>query len=200
MLGTHPAYPWFSRVKGIGKENIGKVIGLIDIKKADTISSLWSFAGRAPKDGKAPKRTKGEKLTFNIQLKSMTWRLGTSLLRAKGKFYNYYLEVKEKESRKFRVIPTPKGRFCPECLIEVKAKATRYCPQCGCQLSLKVEPEGVLFEGHLHNRALNKMIKLFLACLWLVWREAEGLPITKPYAIDILGHNSFIDPWEMVDR
>jgi len=26
------------------------------------------------------------------------------------------------------------------------------------------------------------------------------LPVTKPYAIDKLGHDSFIDPWSMTDR
>ncbi len=64
----------------------------------------------------------------------------------------------------------------------------------------RYEPEGIISAGHVHNQALRKMIKLFLACLWLKWREAEGLPVTKPYAIDKLGHNSYIDPWEMVDR
>ena len=64
----------------------------------------------------------------------------------------------------------------------------------------KYEPEGIISEGHIHNRALRKMIKLFQACLFLVWREVEGLPPTKPYAIDVLGHDSLIKPWEMVDR
>ncbi|GAH38224.1 unnamed protein product, partial [marine sediment metagenome] len=62
------------------------------------------------------------------------------------------------------------------------------------------EPEGIISEGHIHNQSMRKMIKLFLACLWLVWREAEGLPMTKPYPIDKLGHNSFIIPWEMIDK
>jgi hypothetical protein len=48
--------------------------------------------------------------------------------------------------------------------------------------------------------ALRKMVKLFLACLWLEWRKAEGLPLTKPYAIEQLGHDSFISPEEMCDR
>jgi len=58
----------------------------------------------------------------------------------------------------------------------------------------------MISEGHIHNMALRKMIKLFLVCLWVVWREEEGLSVTKPYAIDRLGHNSYIGPWEMVDR
>ncbi len=36
--------------------------------------------------------------------------------------------------------------------------------------------------------------------LWVVWREAKGLPVTEPYAIAHMGHSpaSKIDPWDMV--
>jgi hypothetical protein len=197
---AHPAYPWFSRIKGTGKENMPKVVGLIDINKANTISSLWKFSGFDVQDGEAPKRKAGHKLSYNSQLRSMLWRLGQSLIRAQGKFYDEYLKFKNEESKKYKVMPTPKARFCPQCLKEVKAKATKYCPDCGAKLSQKKEPEGVLFEGHLHNRALRKMIKLFEADLWLVWREAEGLPVSQPYAQGILKHDHFIDPWSMCDK
>ncbi|GAJ19172.1 unnamed protein product [marine sediment metagenome] len=58
----------------------------------------------------------------------------------------------------------------------------------------------VIWVGHLDAMAVRKMIKLFLACLWLVWREAEGLPTRSPYAIEKQGHSSVISPWEMTDR
>ena len=184
LLKTHPAYPWFSKVKGIGKENIGKVVGQVNIERATTISALWKFAGFSVENGKAPKRAKGEKLSYNSQLRSMCWRLGSSLLRARGKFYDYYLAqkaayVQRYENQGRAIVPAT-------ALPKIEGK--------------KQETDSVISEGHVHNQALRKMIKLFLACLWLTWREAEGLPVTKPYAIDKLGHDSFIDPWEMVDR
>jgi len=205
LVKHHPAYPWFSQVKGVGKENIAKVIGLIDIEKADTVSSLWKFAGFAPVDGKSERRQKGEKLHYNSQLRSMCWRLATSLLKAKGKFYDYYLVEKDKYQAKYAakgiaVVPTPTGRFCPTCLVEVKAKATKYCPTCGALLTKKKEPDGVIFFGHLHNQALRKMIKLFLSLLWHSWREAEGLPTRVPYPAEYLGHNHIVKPEEMVDK
>lgn len=184
ILKSHPAYDWFSKVKGIGRENIGKVVGLVDIERADTISALWKFAGYAPQDGHAMKRIKGEKLCYNSQLRSMCWRLGGSLMKARGKFYDYYLAQKEGYTQRYQA----EGKqIVPATLLpKVNGK--------------KQETNGFISEGHIHNQALRKMIKLFLACLWLEWREAEGLPVTSPYAIDKLGHNSFIDPWEMVDR
>jgi len=210
LIQSHPAYPWFSRVKGIGKENIGKVVGLVDITKAPTISSLWKFAGFAPdKEGKAMRRVKGGgKLEYNSQLRSMCWRLATSLKRAQGKFYEYYIKEKGKYTKRFlsqgyKILPTPQGKWvCTNCGASwgKKRDITPCCGKPVIEKKLREEPPGVIWLGHLDMMALRKAIKLFLACLWVVWREAEGLAVTKPYAIDKLGHDSYIDPWEMVDK
>jgi len=184
LIQAHPAYPWFSRVRGVGRENIAKVIGQIDIEKADTISALWKFCGYSVDNGYAPKRIKGDTLHYNSNLRSMCWRLGSSLLRAKGRFYEYYLVEKDKYVQRYQgqgmsIVPATS-------LPKVNGK--------------KQETDTIISEGHVHNRALRKMIKLFLACLWLIWRQVEGLPVTKPYVIDKLGHDGFIDPWKMVDK
>ena len=149
---NHPAYWWFSCVKGVGQENIGKILAFIDIKRATHISSLWKWFGYSPNQ----KRRKGEKLDFNIKGKSMCWRLAGNLLKAKGKFYDYYLSEKEK----FELRCINEGKIIKE------------------QKDIKKKDINVISKGHIHNYALRKMIKRFLACLWLVWREAEGLPIT----------------------
>lgn len=186
LIQGHPAYPWFSKVKGIGEENIGKVVGLIDIERAEHVSSLWKFAGFSVEDGIAPQRRKGGgKLEYNSQLRSMCWRLGSSLLRVKGKFYKYYLKEKDKYYQRYE----NKGvSIVPATSLPKNKEGKRY------------EDNNMISEGHVHNQALRKTIKLFLACLWLVWREEESLPLTNPYAIDVLGHNSLIEPWEMTDR
>ena len=197
IIKGHPAHHWFSKVKGIGKENIGKVVGQIRVKPtkaddgtdlpyADTISALWKFAGYAVEAGHSMKRVKGEgKLHYNSQLRTMCWRLGSSLMKANGKFKEYYDQQKERSLDRcvalgVKVVPAaslPKDA-------DGKKRETATC----------------MSEGHIHNQALRKMVKLFLACLWLEWRRAEGLPVTKPYAIDVLNHNHFIDPWKMTDR
>lgn len=184
LISGHPAYPWFSLVKGVGKENVGKVVATMDIERAGTISALWRYAGFSVENGAAPKREKGEKLHYNSQLRPMCWRLGSSLLRAKGKFYEYYANEKDKYQQKYE----NQGKSIVPATSLPKKNGKRY------------EPEGTISVGHLHNQALRKTIKLFLSCLWLVWREAEGLTVTAPYAIDKLGHNSAIDPWNMVDK
>lgn len=185
LLEEHPAYPWFSRVKGIGKENIGKVVGMVDIEKAPHVSSLWKYAGmHVSENGTAPKRETGKKLEYNSQLRSMCWRLGGSLLKAKGKFYDYYTLEKNKYTMRF----TKEGRqIVPaEKLPKVKGK--------------KTENDQFISEGHIHNMAMRKMIKMFLAMLWISWREAENLPVSAPYPIEKLGHTHVRTPDEWVEK
>jgi len=47
---------------------------------------------------------------------------------------------------------------------------------------------------HVRLMAMRYTVKRFLADLWLVWRRMEGLPITKPYATAVLGHDGFETP------
>ena len=184
LITKHPTYPWFSKIKGIGKENIGKVVGFIDIRKAETISALWHYAGYHVIDGKAPKRTKGEKLTYNSTLRSMCYRLATSLMKGKGSFYELYIAEKTRLAKKYdtlgiKIVPAAKIKNQKE--------------------NIPIESK-LISEGQVHNQALRKMIKIFLGCLWIYWRKAENLPVRDPYAIEKLGHTTLIQPEEMIDK
>lgn len=164
LIENHPAYHWFSLVKGVGRENIAKVIGLVDINKAATISSLWMFAGLAPEDGKAMKRVKGEKLRYNSQLRSMVWRLANSLRRAKGNFYDYYIREKESYTERFigqgyKILATPRGRWaCLNCGASwaKKRDITPCCAEPEIVKKTREEPNGVLWLGHLDAMALRQ--------------------------------------------
>lgn len=174
------------------------------IERLATPSKLWKYAGINVEEGHAPKRSAGKKLGFNSQLRMALFRLATSFNRARGKWYGRYEEARQeivsrKEAEGVKIVPTPQERMCLNCNIEVKAKRTKFCPQCGEKLTLKEEPPGFLFLGHLHAMALREMMKDFLVCLWIVWRQELGLPVTQPYKVEYLGHKA-IDPWEMIDR
>lgn len=183
FVKKHPAHYWFSKVKGIGNLNIGKVISLVDIEKASMISKLWRFAGfGCNEDGTAERVRKGEKLHFNKTLKSMCWRLGKGLIRAKGAYYDYYIEQKNRTTKKLR----DKG---------IKIVPSNKLPK---EKGKHVEKDGYFGLGHVDTMATRKMIKLFLSHLWLVWRKAEGLEVTKPYVHAIKGHSDFRSPDEFI--
>lgn len=181
---NHPAYDWFSKVKGIGPVNICKILGYVDIEKAVHVSNLWRYAGfGVNSDGHAERIKKGEKLHYNKTLKSMCWRLAKSLIRVKGSYYEFYVNQKKAateklESQGIKIVPSNK-------LPLEKGK--------------RVEKDGYYGLGHVDMKAMRKMTKLFLQHLWIVWREAEGLPTNKPYAHDRLGHQGYIEPYDMVE-
>lgn len=146
-------------VKGVGKITAIKVAAMIDIRKADTISALWRYAGYGVVDGKAEKPKSGEKLHYNKRLKTACYLIGSSFLKSNSPYRSVYDEAKE---------------------------------------YYKVNRPGWT-KAHCHNAAMRKMIKVWLAHLWLEWRKQEGLPISDPYVVAAPnnGHNRVITPCEM---
>lgn len=185
------------------------------IERLATPSKQWKYAGMNvdPATGLAPKRKAGEKLPFNADLRMLLYRLATSLIRAKGVWYEndgrdgtspgylgYRNRIAERKAEQgITVIPTPKERVCTGCGQVVTRKAARYCPECGGELTKKDEASGYLHEGHLHLMAMREMMKDWLVCMWIVWREALGLPVTQPYKVVYQKHPP-VDPWVMVDK
>ena len=64
------------------------------------------------------------------------------------------------------------------------------------QLSLKEHEADLAPKSLLHadKRARRKMVKVFLQHYFIISRQLKGLPITKPYAHDKLGHTHYIEP------
>jgi hypothetical protein len=172
------------------------------IERLTTPSKLWKYAGLDP----GARRRAGAKLGFNLQLKTMLFRLMTSFMRQRNKYYDEYQKYRtskrhQLQAQGIRVVPTPKGRYCRVCDQDQNVPAsTRYCPVCGELLSKKEEPPGLMWEGHLDFMARRRAIKLFSAHLWVVWREELGLPSRTPYPVEYGGHSRVITPWEMCDR
>ncbi|MEK7138364.1 MAG: hypothetical protein AAB787_02530 [Patescibacteria group bacterium] len=131
------------------------------------------------------------KLDFNKTLRSMCWRLGGSIVKNGARFGNsHFHEVFEQELKRLTERFEREGKKIVPAAELPKNKGKKY------------EPDGVISLGHVRNMAMRKMIKLFLSCLWQVWREAEGLPVTVPYSIGIQRHDEshLIKPWDMVDK
>lgn len=252
----HPTWPWASKVKGLGKENYPKAIGLINafgrfydvgdplippfvtrspqpylllrqgevvektgiwvegIERLAVPSKLWKYAGLAVENGQAARREAGKKISFNWELRMTLYRVAISLNRAGGIWYRggdrdqgysrgYLGHRAVIENmllvKGFKIVPTPKERMCLACNKPVALKRAKYCPDCGGSLTLKTEPPGVIFQGHVHQRAIRLLMKDFSLCVWKVWREALGLPCPAPYDEAMLAHPK-LDPYVMVDR
>lgn len=82
-------------VKGVGPVRAACLIAQIDFSKADTVSSLWRYAGYGVRDdGTRDRPIKGERLRYRSSLKKECYLLGVSLLRCGSPYADEYYRAK----------------------------------------------------------------------------------------------------------
>lgn len=160
---------WLKGVKGCGPAMAGVLISEIDIHKARYASSLFKYAGLdVASDGQGRSR-KAEHLV-KIQYTN-----------AKG-------EQAERNSITFNPFLKTKavGVLGPSFLRSGSEYAKFYY-----DYKHRLENHDTWKEKtklHRHNAAIRKMIKAFLADLYVQWRTLENLPVAAPYHEAMLGH------------
>lgn len=178
---------WLAQVKGAGPVLSAVIITTFDIEVATTVSKLWQFAGLNPgmvrgwkSDGTDPKTNRprwklteelirGDRLTAGFRAPFNKWlrtqlcgKLGPSFLKAGGDYaLQYYYPQHVPKARRDEMGP---GRLD----VEEGWKDKR--------------------EGHRSRAAIRYMVKMFLADLYVQWRQLEGLPVRPPYTEEYLGH------------
>jgi hypothetical protein len=169
---------------GIGPVIAAGLAAHIDVSKADSISAVWKFAGQSPG---YDRKTKGIKLPYNARLKVLCWKMSQSFIKVSGKdgatYGQFYVQFKAEEVRKNEAglnTEAAKRELASKKITDKKTK--------------EVLQSGRLIDGHVHARAARRTVKLFLAHYYVVAREARGLPVRRPYAETILGHNGIIEP------
>jgi hypothetical protein len=166
-IKTEPIAKWLLKTKGIGSVLAGGILSYFDVSKTEHVSSFWKYAGLSVESGKAVKRKHGVKTDFNPRAKVLMWKVGDSFIKHRTPFYrDLYDKTKIEENTKLND-PLKNPKNCTEyenCMKRLK-KAKK--PSC---------------KMHIHRRASRKMVKRFLADLWVEWRTIEGLPISEPYS------------------
>jgi len=191
---------YLSKIQGIGPLIAAGLIAYIDdIEKFKHVSSLWQYSGygmnrfctnckkptfievkyetgtKAKKlhpidscpicDNKTipvlQKRTPGYQSNWNDRLKVLAWKASTSFVKQKA------------EKSKYRTLYD-----------QIKKQERLDHP-------IKIVNNGKTMynDGHINNRTIRKISKIFLAHLWQTWRRQQGLEATEPYAKQLLGHS-----------
>jgi len=91
---TEPIYESLSGLKGIGPLLSAKLIAMIDIERADTVSALWRYCGYGVVDGERERPTKGEKLHYNARLKTTLYLVASSFLKCNSPYREVYDDAK----------------------------------------------------------------------------------------------------------
>lgn len=162
----------------------------------------------------AARRQRGQKSDWNPTAKVHCWKVARSLLMAGNPFYRQlYDSAKYREEMHNKGRDVDKRQADGKWLIEplsvtpVKdgviglvhlkpgiikklAEGGGHTPEWE---ALQADPAITrvrvkLAPGHIHQRAMRKMVKLWLSHIWTTWREIEGMPVTSPYAQTIPQH------------
>lgn len=150
---------WGMNVVGLGKQTLGKLLGLIGNPAARTYpSSLWRHCGLAVINGKLEKPKKGEPLHYNVKAKSQVYVIVSQFLKSYPRTPNFYAEAYYEYRQRFK----------------------------------EKHPEWT--KAHCHYAAILKVGKFFLSHLHTVSRREQGLPVSKPYPIQHMGHLVYYDP------
>jgi len=173
-LQNHKIWEWLSPIKGMGAATASGLIAYIgDIERFEMPSHLISYAGLDVINGLAPKKRKGKELNHHPKLKSLLLGIiGDNFRKQRTEIYrNIYDIEKKKELDK---------RFPPGFL---KEKYNGY-----------KEKDIKLSKGHADNRAIRKMMKIFLQHYWVLARQLHGLDTRPPFVHDKLKHKTYIMP------
>lgn len=185
-------------VKGVGLMLAAKVVSMIDIERASTVSALWRYAGY----GTVPRCKECDAWIEEIEVGddgdtafrqecqvcgSIDFRY-VAERRRKGHELHYNMRLKTAVhlvGQSFLKSNSPYRRI-------YDGAREKYANK---------RPDWT--DGHQHYAAMRKMVKIWLSHLWDRWRRLEKLPVSDPYAQDQAGHDSYLAPeqfgWEELE-
>ena len=161
--------------------------------------------------GVAARRVRGQKSDWNPKAKVHCWKVARSLLMAANPFYRQiYDSAKAQEVRKNTgrdvdvrhadgkhllaaltiAGPTPaEDLVLKPGIIKKLAEGGGNTKEWEALQKSGLETVRVrLADGHIHQRAMRKMVKMWLSHVWTTWREIEGMPVTQPFAQSLPQH------------
>lgn len=184
---------WAQSIIGIGPVISAGLLAHINIERAPTAGSIWSFAGLNPDQ----QWNKGQKRPYNAKLKVLAWKIGESFVKVS----NHPNDVYGKVYAERKVLEQTRNDA-----LEFKAQAENILATKNIGKSTdayKAYIVGKLPPAHIHARAKRYATKLFLAHYQHVAYEVTfNKPPPNPYVIEHLGHTHYIAPpnWPMDGR
>lgn len=188
VVKEHVMWPWLNNVRGCGVMMAAAMISQFDINRAPRPSNFWSFAGLGVKpDGRAPRREAGliqadgrKGLPYNGWLRTkLVGVLGPGFLRANNEEYRAIYDGYRHRLESAGCCSLPVAEHSKS-----KSSIAEWFPS-GSKAGAK--PGDFCTKGHMHNKAVRYIVKMFLLALWEEWRRVENLPIVAPYAEAKLG-------------
>ena len=203
----HPTWPWLSRVRGVGPTLATRLLSRLSIERAPTPSSFWAYCGLSTVPGvtyRCDHCATRLRCPANRGAPPPHSRPGgrsacSGALRVDGADIGVRVAQPRPSRGEARPYDGSAKVLCYLIGVSFLRRGGAYADHYR-QRRARLEGERPDWNARRrHLTALRHTEKLFLAHLWLVWREAVGLPTMAPYAHAHLDGARVIGPWEMVE-
>jgi hypothetical protein len=189
-LLAHPVWPWLSQVRGIGATLAARLLARLDIERAPTPSSFWSYCGLATVPAEQYHCAVCDRKVLSADRTVRAQHRNASGATCSG-------ELVRVETAEVARMAQPVPRRGEPAVYDRQAK--KLCYLIGVSFLRARSSYRAIYDeerarlererpgwskGRQHLAALRKMEKLFLSHLWSRWAEATGMPRVRPYAYE----------------
>lgn len=170
---------WASSQVGIGPVLSAGLMAYIDMEKAHSPGAIWRYAGLDP--------SFTNKKSFNGELKSICWKIGSSFAKYSSKpnsFYGkLYLQDKERRTKK-----NEEGLYAQKAEEILADLPYKY------RSDEQLLAQGKLSDEQIDAQARRFAVKIFLSHYYAIaYQEFHGEPTVRPSYITINGKKEFIE-------
>jgi hypothetical protein len=184
---AHPAWPWLLQIRGVGPRLAARLLSRLRIERARSPSAFWAYCGLGTVAATEYHcDTCGARLVVSSRNPAPARHLGKGRVACQGRL------VPAARTGRLRVAQPRPRRLEPR---RYDATAKTICFLIGTSFSRQGGPYKAYYQGayaryasrhpdwpakHVVFAAMRVTVKLFLKHLWIVWREAEGMPSAHP--------------------
>lgn len=90
LVKHEPIVRELTALKGIGPLLAAKIVAMIDIGRADSVSALWRYAGYGVTDGQRDRPVAGQQRCYNARLKTTLYLVAGSFLKCSSPYRAVY--------------------------------------------------------------------------------------------------------------
>ena len=205
-IARHPTWPWLVRVRGLGPSLSARLLARLEIERAPTPSSFWSYCGLATV---AAHLYHCAECGYELSLPAGRHLRSAHRVPGSAQPCDGTLAPIGEGTRRVAQPRPSRGEHAP-----YDREAKKLCYLIGTSFVRQGDAYRRYYNEQRarldaskrdwiprrrHLTALRMTEKLFLAHLWLVWREQLGLPVTAPYMDNRDDAAPAPRPWAMVD-
>lgn len=183
---ARPLGEWAMQIVGIGPVISAGLMAWLAQSTGRHPSSFWRYAGLMP----GQRRQRNKKLDYNPKLKTLCWKIGSSLVMQSNNPDSLYGRL-YRERKAYETAKNEAGDYSDQAEKSLAEKSWKRNTSAKEKLLA-----GRLPDGHIDERCRRYAYKILVAHFWMANFAIEhpGERIPQPWVLEHGGHVDFIEP------